>query len=121
MKTALVVDDSKVVRSYVCSALSRLGFSCIEAENGQIALDALKTSRPKLVMLDWNMPVMSGIEFLREARSASLLERTKVVFCTTENLYPKIKEALEAGADEFIMKPFDHDVLGEKLRIVGLN
>ena len=120
MKTCLVVDDSKVIRKVARHILETLDFTVTEAGDGREALDCCMTSPPDVVLLDWNMPVMSGMDFLRALRDASLAERPKVVFCTTENGMAHIRAAIEAGADEYVMKPFDRDTLESKLQIVGL-
>lgn len=120
MKTCLVVDDSKVIRKVARHILETLDFHVAEAGDGQEALTHVKSSVPDVVLLDWNMPVMSGMEFLKALGDAGLSHRPKVVFCTTENGIGHIRAAIEAGADEYVMKPFDRDTLASKLQIVGL-
>ena len=85
MKTCLVVDDSKVVRLVARKILEELGFDVSEAEDGQVALDMSMERMPDVVLLDWNMPIMSGIEYLRALRVTEEGKRPVVVFCTTEN------------------------------------
>ena len=120
MKTCLVVDDSGVVRKVARRIVETQNFSVIEAEDGEKALEACKLSMPEAVLLDWNMPVMDGLEFLVNLRRMPGGETPKVVFCTTENGMDHIARALEAGADEYIMKPFDKDIVADKFREVGL-
>ena len=120
MKTCLIVDDSKVVRMVARKILEELKFETTEAEDGQIALDACRAELPDAVLLDWNMPVMSGIEFLRELRKLPEGDRPLVVFCTTENDMAHIQEALAAGANEYIMKPFDSEIIETKFSQIGL-
>ncbi|MBO6560019.1 MAG: response regulator [Nisaea sp.] len=120
MKTCLIVDDSKVVRMVARKILEELKFETSEAEDGQIALDVCKAELPDAVLLDWNMPVMSGIEFLRELRKLPEGDRPLVVFCTTENDMAHIQEALAAGANEYIMKPFDSEIIETKFSQIGL-
>lgn len=120
MKTCLIVDDSKVIRMVAKKILDELGFATEEAADGQLALDACKASMPAAVLLDWNMPVMSGIEFLRELRALPNGNDPIVVFCTTENDLDHIQEAMTAGANEYIMKPFDSDIIQAKFQQVGL-
>ena len=120
MKTCLVVDDSGVVRKVARRIVETLNFSVIEAEDGEKALEACKRSMPEAVLLDWNMPVMDGLEFLVNLRRMPGGDMPKVVFCTTENGMDHIARALEAGADEYIMKPFDGDILEAKLTEAGL-
>ncbi len=120
MKTCLIVDDSKVIRKVARHILETLNFTVEEAEDGQAALARCGESMPDVVLLDWNMPVMSGMEFLRTLRQAAFERQPKVVFCTTENDLAHIRAAIDAGADEYVMKPFDRDTLESKLQIVGV-
>ena len=119
-KTCLVVDDSKVIRKVARHILETLDFRVDEAAEGREALERCALEVPDVVLLDWNMPIMSGIEFLRALRESDILPRPKVVFCTTENGSAHIRAALDAGADEYVMKPFDRDTLASKLQFVGL-
>ena len=120
MKLCLIVDDSKVIRMVARKILQELEFETGEAEDGQSALDACRDKMPDAVLLDWNMPVMSGIEFLRELRKLPGGDAPVVVFCTTENDVDHIQEAMEAGANEYIMKPFDSEIIQAKFSQVGL-
>ena len=118
--TCLVVDDSRVVRKAARRILESMEFSVREAEDGRQALLACQEELPELVLLDWNMPVMNGLEFLVAARKEFGPDRPIVVLCTTENAFERIVEALDAGAQEYVMKPFDAEILGAKLTQVGL-
>lgn len=120
MKSCLVVDDSKVVRMVARKILEGLNFEIEEAENGKLAMDACQKRMPDVILLDWNMPVMSGIEFLRTLRKSSGGQVPVVVFCTTENDIAHIQEAIGAGANEYIMKPFDSEIIESKFSQVGL-
>ncbi len=120
MRTCLVVDDSRVVRKVARRILEGQGFTVEEAADGQIALDACRRSMPGSVLLDWNMPVMTGIEFLRALRHEFGPDNPPVVFCTTENDIGFIQQAIDSGAQEFIMKPFDEDILVGKFTQVGI-
>ena len=120
MKSCLVVDDSRVIRKVSRHILESLEFSVSEAENGQVALDHCIDTMPDVVLLDWNMPVMTGIEFIVQLRKHPGGDVPKVVFCTTENDIAHIREAISAGADEYVMKPFDHETLQIKLQLVGM-
>ncbi len=120
-KTCLVVDDSKVIRKVARHILETLDFSVKEASDGREALAAVAVAVPDVVLLDWNMPVMNGMEFLQALGDLALAPRPKVVFCTTENGTAHIRAALDAGADEYVMKPFDRDTLASKLQFVGLD
>lgn len=119
MKTCLIVDDSRVVRKVARKILEELGFTCSEAEDGQQAVDACKAGMPGAILLDWNMPVMNGIDFLRKLRAMPGGDAPKVVFCTTENEFSFIQEALGAGANEYIMKPFDSQIIQSKFEQIG--
>jgi two-component system chemotaxis response regulator CheY len=120
MKTCLVVDDSSVIRKIARRILEEMNFHIVEAEDGEKALDICKRELPEAVLLDWNMPVMDGYEFLRSLRQLPDGDRPKVVFCTTENGMDHIARALDAGANEYIMKPFDKDIIAAKFQEVGL-
>jgi two-component system, chemotaxis family, chemotaxis protein CheY len=121
MKTCLVVDDSKVIRKVARHILEALHFNVEEAGDGREALDRCEAGNlPDVILLDWNMPVMSGMEFLRSLTASALPNRPKVVFCTTENDVAHIRAAIDAGADEYMMKPFDRETLESKLQLVGV-
>jgi two-component system chemotaxis response regulator CheY len=120
MKTCLIVDDSKVIRMVARRILEGLEFSIVEAADGQKAIEACQSKMPDAILLDWNMPVMNGIEFLRELRKMTGGTDPVVVFCTTENDIGHIQEAIQAGANEYIMKPFDSDIIQAKFSQVGL-
>jgi len=120
MRTCLVVDDSKVIRKVARHILETLHFEVSEAQDGREALAHCEANTPDVVLLDWNMPVMSGLEFLRALGHAGLAHRPKVVFCTTENGMAHIRTAIDAGADEYVMKPFDRQTLESKLQLVGM-
>jgi two-component system chemotaxis response regulator CheY len=119
MKHCLIVDDSRVIRKVSRHIVESFEFEVTEAENGQDALAKCGDAMPDLILLDWNMPVMNGIEFIAALRRQEGGDRPKVVFCTTENYVAHIREAIEAGADEYVMKPFDHDTLQMKLQLIG--
>ncbi len=119
-KTCLIVDDSRVVRAVARRIIGDLGFESSEAADGRAALELCKASMPDAILLDWNMPVMCGIEFLRALRKLPDGGGPKVVFCTTENTMEQMEEALAAGADEFIMKPFDGSIVEAKFSMIGL-
>ncbi len=120
MKTCLVVDDSSVIRKVARRILEGLEFQITEAEDGEQALGVCQQHLPDAILLDWNMPNMDGYEFLKALRRMPGGDRPKVVFCTTENDVAHIARAMRAGADEYIMKPFDRDVVEAKFTEVGL-
>ena len=116
----LVVDDSRVIRRMATDTLKSLGLRTAEAEHGKAAVEFCRHTVPDIVLLDWNMPEMDGISCLRALRTMPLSPLPAIVMCTTENGLTKIREALESGADEYIMKPYDRDVLLAKLEQLGL-
>jgi two-component system chemotaxis response regulator CheY len=120
MKSCLIVDDSRVVRKVARRILEELEFAIEEASDGQVAIEFCQRQMPDAILLDWNMPVMSGIEFLRALRKMRGGEAPVVVFCTTENDIKHIQEAVASGANEYIMKPFDTDIIQAKFQQVGL-
>ena len=120
MKTCLVVDDSSIVRKIARRILEGLNFVVIEAEDGVDALVVCKRAMPEAVLLDWNMPVMDGYHFMSHLRRMPGGDQPKVVFCTTENGIDHISRAMEGGANEYIMKPFDKDIIQAKFQEVGL-
>lgn len=119
-KRCLIVDDSRVVRKVAGRIIGDLSFEIIEAADGAEALKSCRDAMPDAVLLDWNMPVMNGLDFLRALRRETDGERPVVVFCSTENDAEHIAEALRSGADEFIMKPFDAEIIESKFSEVGL-
>ncbi|MPT48867.1 MAG: response regulator [Sphingobium sp.] len=119
MKNCLVVDDSRVIRRIARHILESLGIRVTEACDGLDAINQCHKAPHDVVLLDWNMPVMSGMEFLQQLPTVDF-PRPKVIFCTTESSPGHIRAAMEAGADEYVMKPFDRDTLESKLQLVGI-
>ena len=120
MQSCLVVDDSSVIRKVARRILEDLAFKIDEAEDGKQAVDMCTKQMPDAILLDWNMPVMDGLEFLTALRAMPGGDRPKVVFCTTENDVAHIAKAMRAGANEYIMKPFDREIMEAKFQEVGL-
>jgi two-component system chemotaxis response regulator CheY len=120
LKTCLVVDDSRVIRKIARRILEDLGFEVAEASDGMEALAWCRVAMPEAVLLDWHMPVMNGIDFLRRLRLEPGGDAPKVIFCSVENDLDRIREALDCGADEYIMKPFDGEIMASKLAAAGL-
>ena len=120
MKSCLVVDDSRVIRMVARKILEELGFDVVEAEDGKVALEACEKQLPDAVLLDWNMPVMDGLEFLKALRQMPGNDTVQVIFCTTENDLNHIQQAIAEGANEYIMKPFDSEIIQSKFTQVGL-
>lgn len=117
---ALIVDDSRFVRGYLRGLLAEKGIECAEAGDGQAGMDQLKSGTLfDVVLLDWNMPVMNGLEMLKQMRAEGY-SGVKVLMVTTEAENDFILRALDAGADEYLMKPFDDQALMEKLAMLGL-
>ncbi|MEW5422261.1 response regulator [Amorphus sp. 3PC139-8] len=119
-KTCLVVDDSRAVRRVVRRILEDLSFTVSEAENGQVALEVCSSAMPDAILLDWNMPLSDGPSFLKALRSRPDGSTPKVIFCTSQSELDNITRAIDYGANEYIMKPFDSDLIKEKLCEVGL-
>ncbi|HET8995865.1 MAG TPA: response regulator [Acetobacteraceae bacterium] len=119
-RTCLVVDDSRVVRKVARRILEANGYTVAEAPDGAQALALCRQALPDCVLLDWNMPVMDGMSFLHALRAEFGPADPPVVFCTTENDMAHIAQAIEGGAQEYIMKPFDEEILVSKLAQVGL-
>ncbi len=120
MKTCLVVDDSRVIRKVSRRILEDLGFEVAEAGDGVEAMAWCTAMMPDAILLDWRMPAMDGLEFLKKLRAETGGDQPKVVFCSVENEIESIREALDAGADEYIMKPFDGGIVAGKLAYLGL-
>ncbi len=120
MKQCLIVDDSRVIRKVARRILEELKFSIDEAEDGELALDICRRRMPDAILLDWNLPTMTGVDFLRALRREPLGDRPIVVFCTTENDIAHITEAIGAGANEYVLKLFDRDIVEAKFTEAGL-
>ena len=120
MRTCLVVDDSRVVRKVATRIVEALAFEPLEAADGLEALGVCKAAMPDAILVDWTMPVMDGVEFVRQLRREPGGDGPVVVFCTAETAPDRIAEALDAGADEYIMKPFDGDIIASKFGAAGL-
>ena len=118
---ALVVDDSRAIRTIVGRLVKSLGFEVVEAGDGQEALRALAgCSDPRLALVDWNMPTMNGLEFVQAVRADGRWADVKIVMITTESELSQVQKALDAGANEYVMKPFTVDILKDKLMILGV-
>ena len=118
---ALVVDDSDVIRKILTAHLQKLGFQVTSAINGRDALDRLHgMERADIALVDWNMPEMDGISFLREVRASADHRALPVMMVTTNSELEHVSQALAAGANEYIMKPFTADMLREKLELLGV-
>ena len=118
-KTCLIVDDSRVIRKVSSKIAISLGYVAIEAENGEEALARCKKAMPDLVLTDWNMPEMDGIEFVAKLRAIPTPKEPIVVFCTSNGEAKDIHDGIAAGADDYIVKPFDEASLKAKLEKLG--
>jgi two-component system, chemotaxis family, chemotaxis protein CheY len=123
MSKALVVDDSRAVRMILAKTLKELGYEVREAANGREALEVIRAegAAVTLVLADWNMPEMNGMDLLKRLRQDPQLSSLVVVMVTTETELDQMSAALEAGANEYVMKPFTKDILVEKLQLVGIH
>ncbi|HEU0139674.1 MAG TPA: response regulator [Bryobacteraceae bacterium] len=123
MAKALVVDDSKAVRMILAKILRELGYEVREAENGRGALEVIEAEKNAvaLVLADWNMPEINGLDLLKRLRQNPELSSLVVVMVTTETGLDQMMAALEAGANEYVMKPFTKDILVEKLQLAGIH
>ena len=119
MKTCLVVDDSRVVRKVARRLLESLGFAVAEAADGAEALAWCRAMMPDLILIESAMPTMDGLDFLRRLRLEPGGRGPKVVFCSAEAGIDRIRQALDAGASEYVIKPFDGEIIAEKLALAG--
>lgn len=118
---ALIVDDSRAMRLVIGRIMTDLGFEIADAANGREALDRLTAGpAPNVALVDWNMPEMNGFELVCALRANDRYRATRIVMVTTEVEMGQVVRALEAGADEYVMKPFTKDVLREKLALLQL-
>lgn len=118
-RTCLIVDDSRIIRKVARRIVEGLGFEVDEAADGSEALAFCAGAMPEVILLDWSMPVMDGMTFLRRLRALPGGGEPKVLFCTIETRPDRIAEALSAGADDYVMKPFDGEILHSKFAEVG--
>ena len=123
MARALVVDDSKAVRMIVGRTLHELGYEVAEASNGREALEVMRAEKGavSLVLADWNMPEVNGLDLLKQLRQDPELASVVIVMVTTETELDHMTAALEAGANEYVMKPFTREILIEKLEMTGVH
>ena len=120
MKSCLLVDDSRVIRRVARGIIENLSFTCSEAEDGNRALAACAEAMPDAILLGWTLPGLSGVETLKAIRAMPGGDRPKIVLCTTSSEIGDIMQALEEGADECVVKPFDDGIIRSKFEQVGL-
>lgn len=119
---ALIIDDSRAMRRMLGNTITELGFEFSEAADGEKALEELAAleSPPELILVDWNMPTMDGLEFVKRARKQPQYANCRILMVTTEWDVDRMTAAMEAGADEYLMKPFEKEALIDKIQMVGL-
>jgi len=122
MPKAMVVDDSRAIRMILSRTLGELGYEVCQAPNGEEALSLIdrENGSVSLVLVDWNMPEMNGLEFIRHLRADARYASVPLMMVTTETEVPQMVAALEAGANEYLMKPFTRDMVADKLRLLGV-
>jgi two-component system, chemotaxis family, chemotaxis protein CheY len=120
MNRCLVIDDSDVIRKIARTILEDLNFDTAEAEDAEVALEYCRAGMPDLILLDFDLPSSNGVEFVRKIRHEEDGERPVIVFCTTDNDVVQISKALQAGANDYVQKPFDRGTLESKLAATGL-
>jgi two-component system chemotaxis response regulator CheY len=119
---ALVVDDSRAMRLILRRMLVELGLEVAEAANGRLGLELIETGlTPALVLVDWNMPEMTGIEFIEAVRGPPYTSTARIIMITTETEVARVIQALATGADEYLMKPFTKESVLEKLQLLGFD
>ena len=123
MPKALIADDSRAVRMILAKTLKEIGYEVREAANGRQALEVMEAEKDAvtLVLADWNMPEVNVLELLQRLRQDPALSSLVVIMVTTETELDQMATALEAGANEYVMKPFTKDILVEKLQLVGIH
>lgn len=120
MPKCIIADDSKIIRMLLQKIMENFGFGVSEAEDGEEVLELFLREEPDLIITDWALPVMDGIDVLYKIREDNKIKQPKFIFCSSVTDKDKIKQALDGGADDFIMRPFDEDIIGSKLAILGL-
>jgi len=116
----LIADDSKIIRMLLSKIMSNLDWDVVEAEDGEEALEMFQLQNPDLIIMDWTMPIMEGIDVLYKIRNTKGITPPKFMFCSSNNDANRIRDALKGGADDYIIKPFDEDIIYSKLAILGL-
>lgn len=120
MAKCVIADDSRVIRMLLSKIMANLGFDVVEAEDGEEVVEAVGLNEPAVVIMDWRLPVLDGIDALYKIRSLKKIPQPKIMFCSSITDPDKIDDALSGGADDYIMKPFDEEIIISKLEILGL-
>ena len=118
---ALVIDDSRTIRTIIGKILKELGMDVLEAGNGKQALEQMKAHPGiELILVDWNMPEMNGLDFIKAVRAQKLYDRVRILMVTSETETEQVTKALKAGANEYLMKPFSREILVAKLDLLNI-
>ena len=120
MAKCLIADDSKVIRMILSKIMNNLKFDVIEAEDGEEVVELCETNEPELVIMDTKLPILEGIDALYKIRNMQRITQPKIVLCSSVTDPDRIREALDGGADDYIMKPFDEEIIVSKLEILNL-
>ena len=121
MSKAMVIDDSRAIRMILAATLQDLGYEVCQAANGKEALEAVEQAGEiSLILVDWNMPEMNGLEFVQHLRADTRFSSVPLMMVTTEAEMTQVVRALEAGANEYVMKPFTKEIIADKLRLMGV-
>lgn len=120
MSKCLVADDSKIIRMLFNKIMGNLGFDVIEAEDGEEVVELCQLNEPDVIIMDYRLPVLDGIDAMYKIRSSKISKQPKIIFCSSLNDIDTIKDALNSGADDYVLKPFDEEIIASKLAILGL-
>ncbi len=120
MNSVLIVDDSKVICDLLSKIFSNMFFDVYVAENGEEALRVFEESKPKLIVMDYSLPIIEGIDVLYKIRNMEDVEQPKIIFCSSLSADNYLQKAIEAGCDDYIIKPFDEEIISLKLKILGV-
>lgn len=120
MSKCLIADDSKIIRMLLNKIMSNIGFDVIEAEDGEEVVELSQLNEPDLIIMDYRLPVLDGIDAMYKIRNSRISKQPKIIFCSSLNDIEAIKEALDSGADDYVLKPFDEEIIKSKLSILGL-
>ncbi len=120
MRKCIIADDSKIIRMLLTKIMENLKYEVMEAEDGEEVVELSETKEPDLIIMDTKLPILDGIDALYKIRNMQRIEQPKIVFCSAVTDPARIKEALDGGADDYIMKPFDEEIIVSKLEILDL-
>ncbi len=120
MKKCIIADDSKIICMLISKIMSNLGYEVIEAEDGEEVVEMCEREEPELIIMDTKLPILDGLDAMYKIRDMLRINQPKIIFCSAVNDPERIKEALDGGADDYIMKPFDEEIIVSKLEILNL-